>query len=189
MPAKRGLLTALKETTFRSLGHRNYRRYFFGQIVSFVGSWMQSAALMWLLYDRTGDPRWPSWILVAQVGPTVLLAPWVGGLADRYPKRKLVFTTQSAFLLHAVVLTLLLAVNLAAPFVVLGFMVVSGLIQAVDLPAHNGWWGWHKNFDGEVAKYIKDHPDLTPEAFESWLHWRYAQPDLKARFPTGFRRR
>ena len=74
--ARRGLLAALRETTFRSLRHRNYRRYFLGQIVSFTGSWMQSAALMWLLYDRTGDPRWPSWVLVAQVGPTLLLGTW-----------------------------------------------------------------------------------------------------------------
>ena len=83
-----GLLATLRDTTFRSLRHRNYRRYFFGQIVSFVGSWMQSAALMWLLYDRTGDPRWPSWVLVAQVGPTVLLGTWGGGLADRLSRRE-----------------------------------------------------------------------------------------------------
>src|SRR5262245_5650202 len=102
-----GLWSALRDTTFRSLRHRNYRRYFLGQIVSFVGSWMQSAALMWLLYDRTGDPRWPSWILVAQVGPTLLFGTWGGGLADRYPKLNLVIMTQTAFLIHAVVLTLL----------------------------------------------------------------------------------
>lgn len=134
-PSRRGLLAALKETTFRSLRHRNYRRYFFGQIVSFVGSWMQSAALMWLLYDRTGDPRWPSWVLVAQIGPTLLLGTWGGGLADRYPKLRLVFTTQTAFLVHAVVLTLLVAFDLAAPLLVLALMVISGVIQAVDLPA------------------------------------------------------
>ena len=134
-PAKRGLIAALKDTTFRSLRHRNYRRYFLGQIVSFVGSWMQSAALMWLLYDRTGDPRWPSWVLVAQVGPTLLLGTWGGNLADRYPKRRLVFATQSAFLAHAVLLTLLLALGLAPPALVLGLMAVSGVIQAVDLPA------------------------------------------------------
>jgi MFS family permease len=133
--SRRGLLAALKETTFRSLRHRNYRRYFLGQIVSFVGSWMQSAALMWLLYDRTGDPRWPSWVLVAQVGPTLLLGTWGGGLADRYPKRGLVFATQSAFLAHAVLLTLLIAFDLVPPVLVLGLMAVSGVIQAVDLPA------------------------------------------------------
>ena len=81
MTTTQDLWSSLKNSTFRSLRHRNYRRYFFGQIVSFIGSWMQSAALMWLLYDRTGDPRWPSWVLVAQVGPTVLLGTWGGGSA------------------------------------------------------------------------------------------------------------
>lgn len=132
---RRGLLGALKETTFRSLRHRNYRLYFYGQIVSFTGSWMQSAALMWLLYDRTGDPRWPSWLLVAQVGPTVLLGTWGGTLADRHPKRNLIFLTQLAFLVQAVILTVLIAADLAAPGLVLGLLLVNGVIQAVDLPA------------------------------------------------------
>jgi MFS family permease len=130
-----GLFAALRATTFRSLRHRNYRRYFFGQAVSFTGSWMQSAALMWLLYDRTGDPRWPSWILVAQVGPTLLLGTWGGGLADRYPKRQLIFITQLAFLVHALVLTALVATHLATPVMVLGLMAASGVVQAVDLPS------------------------------------------------------
>lgn len=133
--SRRGLIALLKGTTFRSLRHRNYRRYFFGQIVSFTGSWMQSAALMWLLYDRTGDPRWPSLLLVAQVGPTLLLGAWGGKLADRHPKRQLVFITQSIFLIHAVLLTALVAFNLVSPWLVLAFMVVSGMVQAVDLPA------------------------------------------------------
>jgi MFS family permease len=130
-----GLLAALRDTTFRSLRHRNYRRYFLGQIVSFIGSWMQSSALMWLLYDRTGDPRWPSWVLVAQVGPTVLLGTWGGGLADRRSRRGLIFTTQSAFLCHAILLALLIAFDLIPPEFVLVLMAVSGVIQAVDLPA------------------------------------------------------
>lgn len=134
MPTTR-LLTALRTTTFRSLRHRDYRRYFLGQIVSFTGSWMQSAALMWLLYDRTGDPRWPSWLLLAQVGPTLLLGTWGGGLADRLPRRNLVLATQSAFLCHACALTLLVALDLVPPLGILGLMVVSGVIQAVDLPA------------------------------------------------------
>src|SRR5438309_9635181 len=96
-----GLLAALKQTTFRSLRHRNYRRYFLGQLVSFTGSWMQSAALMWLMYDRTADPRWPGWLLVAQVGPTLLLGTWGGALADRWPKRRLVLATQTAVLCTA----------------------------------------------------------------------------------------
>jgi len=132
---RRGLFAALRDTTFRSLRHRYYRRYFTGQVVSFVGTWMQSAALMWLMYDRTGDPRWPSWLLVAQVGPTLVLGAWGGALADRYPKRRLVSTTQSCFLLNAVVLAAVVASGLAVPWLVLVLMAINGVVQAVDLPA------------------------------------------------------
>lgn len=129
------MLTALRNTTFRSLRHPNYRRYFVGQIVSFVGTWMQSAALMWLMYDRTGDPRWPSWLLTAQIGPTLLLGPWGGALADRHPKRRLVLTTQTCFLLNAIVFTAVVGTGLAQPLLILALIAVNGVIQAVDLPA------------------------------------------------------
>ncbi len=129
------MLGTLRDTTFRSLRHRSYRRYFYGQIVSFVGTWMQSAALMWLMYDRTGDPRWPSWLLVAQIGPTLLLGAWGGSLADRYPKRRSVSATQTAFLLNAIALTLVVACGLAVPWLILTLIAFNGVIQAVDFPA------------------------------------------------------
>jgi len=129
------MLTFLRETTFRSLRHRHYRRYFFGQIVSFVGTWMQSAALMWLMYDRTGDARWPSWLIVAQVGPTILFGPLGGALADRYPKRKLVQVTQSVFLANALLLTVLVASGFVTPWLLVPLVLWNGTVQAVDLPA------------------------------------------------------
>lgn len=132
---RKGVVATLKQTTFRSLRHRNYRLYFLGQLVSFTGSWMQNAALMWLMYDRTGDLRWPSYLLVAQVGPTVLLGTWGGHLADRLPKRWLIFRTQSAFLVNAVFLTILVASGWLLPALVLALQVASGLVQAIDLPA------------------------------------------------------
>ncbi len=134
-PAPGGVRAALGRTTFRSLRHPNYRRYFYGQIVSFTGSWMQSAALMWLLYDRTGDVRWPSYLLVAQVGPTLLLGTWAGHLADRWPKRDLIQMTQAAFLVTAVALAVLVAGGWAAPPLVLALQLLTGVVQAVDLPA------------------------------------------------------
>ena len=121
--------------TFRSLRHRNYRLYFAGQLVSFTGSWMQSAALMWLVFDRTREPYWPPLLLVAQVGPTLLLGPVGGALADRLPKRKLIAATQLGFLLVAVTLATLTAVGAVYPWLLLTVMAVSGVVQAVDLPA------------------------------------------------------
>jgi hypothetical protein len=96
---------------------------------------MQSAALMWLMYDRTGDPRWPAWLLVAQIGPTLVLGPWGGGLADRHPKRKLIVTTQTCFLLNAIVLTFVVGSGFAGPWLVLALISINGIVQAVDLPA------------------------------------------------------
>jgi len=121
--------------TFRSLGHRNYRLYFFGQIVSFTGSWMQNAALMWLVFEATSDPLWPPLLLVAQVGPTILLGPLGGSLADRFSKRRVVYASQFAFLMSSLVIAALVMGNAATPWVLFAFNLCNGVIQAVDLPA------------------------------------------------------
>jgi MFS family permease len=134
-PARTGLLDVLRRTTFRSLRHRNYRLYFYGQIVSLTGSWMQSAALMWLVYDQTADPIWPPLLLVAQVGPTLLLGPLGGSLADRFPKRSLIIGTQGAFLISSVLLTFLVASNWVTPWLLFAVAVGNGVVQSIDLPA------------------------------------------------------
>jgi MFS family permease len=134
-PNRPGLFVALRAAAFRSLRHRNYRLYFYGQIVSFTGSWMQSAALMWLVYDRTADALWPPLMMVAQVGPTLLLGPVGGSVADRFPKRTVIYCTQLLFLLNAVALTVLVACGLTVPWLLFALAVVNGVVQAFDLPA------------------------------------------------------
>ena len=131
----RSVLGVLRDRTFRSLRHPDYRRYFFGQIVSFTGSWMQSAALMWLIYDLTADPLWPPLMLVAQVGPTLLLGTWGGTLADRLPKRRLIMATQFGFLVTALVLAGVTVAGLASPWVLLAIQLLNGVLQSADLPA------------------------------------------------------
>src|SRR5438034_3143609 len=84
--------------TFRALRHRNYRLYFFGQLVSLTGTWMQTTALGWLAYELTHQSRWPSFIMTAAILPTCLLGPWGGMIADRFPKRSVIFWTQVGFL-------------------------------------------------------------------------------------------
>jgi MFS family permease len=133
-PARR-LGRALKARTFRSLRHPNYRLYFFGQLVSFIGSWVQTTAVMWLAYDLTGDPGWPAYLMVAQVGPTLLLGPFGGAVADRFPKRAVILATQAAFMLNALALTVLVASDFVTPTLLLAMQFTSGLIQGIDLPA------------------------------------------------------
>jgi MFS family permease len=129
------LLATLRDVTFRSLRHRNYRLYFYGQIVSFTGSWMQSAALLWLVYDATADALWPALMIVAQLGPTLLLGPVGGSLADRFSRRKVIVCTQLLFLVNALLLTLVVATNCASPWLLFTLALANGAIQAIDLPA------------------------------------------------------
>jgi MFS family permease len=121
--------------TFRALRHRNYRLYFWGQVVSLTGSWLQTAALTWLAYDLTGQSRWPALVGAAQVVPTCLLGGWGGSLADRRPKRWLIFTCQAALLALAMLLAGGLALGLASPWFLLAVAVVIGVVNAIDLPA------------------------------------------------------
>lgn len=124
-----------RDHTFRSLKHRDYRLYFFGQIVSFTGSWMQNAALAWYVYKLTGNPIWPQLLLIAQVGPTFLFGTIGGALADRFPKRKFIFYSQFAFLLNAVVMLSVVSSGSATPYFLLGVQLINGIIQSLDLPA------------------------------------------------------
>jgi MFS family permease len=121
--------------TFRALRHRNYRLYFAGQSVSLIGTWVQTATLSWLAYDLTGQSRWPALMAAAQVLPTFLLGGWGGSLADRWPKRPLIFSCQAILLVMALVLAGVVACGAAAPWNLLLIAFLCGLVNAIDLPA------------------------------------------------------
>jgi predicted MFS family arabinose efflux permease len=121
--------------TFRSLRHRNYRLYFVGQLLSLVGSWTQITALTWLAHEQTHQAKWPAFLAAVQIGPTFLLGPWGGSLADRVSKRGLIVRTQFAFLCCAIVLLGLYCADLLNVWAMLAVMLVHGVVQAIDLPA------------------------------------------------------
>jgi MFS family permease len=130
-PRTNGLLAS----TFRSLRHRNYRLYFFGQLISLLGTWMQTTALMWLAFELTAQSTWVAMVAAAQIVPTFLLGAWGGSLADLWPKRSLIFVTQSAFLLLALLLAGLVLAGAVTPWQLVAVTAAAGLVQAVDLPA------------------------------------------------------
>jgi len=59
--------------------------------------------------------------------------------------------------------------------------------KARDLASHNGYQAWHRQLDREIVDWIENNPGATANEFEEHLHWRYAQPDLRERFPLGLR--
>src|SRR5262245_49710649 len=111
--------------TFRALRHYNYQLYFFSQLISLTGSWVQAAALTWLAWDRGRQSGWAALVSAAQILPMLLLSVWGGGLADRLSRRLLIFLSQFGLLLLAFFLAALVAFDLVTP---LGLLVVSLLL-------------------------------------------------------------
>ena len=125
--------------TFRSLGIRNYRLYFIGQLISVSGTWMQTMAQDWLVLRLT-DRAVPLGIATAlQFGPLLLLGAWGGLLADRSDKRKVLIATQAAFGLQALVLGLLVLAGMAELWHVYLMAFLFGCTTAVDMPARQAF--------------------------------------------------
>lgn len=124
---------------FRILRYRNYRLFWSGQVISLIGTWMQTTAQGWLVYQLTGSAAMLG--LVSAVGSTpILLFALVGGVyADRVDKRKLLMVTQSGLALVALALAVLVQTHLVRPVHVLVAAGVSGVLNAFDMPARQSF--------------------------------------------------
>ena len=119
---------------FESLGVRNYRLYWSGQVVSLVGTWMQQVSLPWLVLALGGTPIQLGIVAVLQFGPSMLLAPFGGVLADRVDKRRALMFTQFAAAGQALVLFTLTATGIVQIPMVMVMALWLGLVNAVDMP-------------------------------------------------------
>ena len=83
---------------FRALRHRNYRLFFFGQLISLIGTWMQTVAQAWLVLQLAGQDADLMLGLTSalQFAPVLLLSVVGGALADRLPKRNVLIATQAS---------------------------------------------------------------------------------------------
>ena len=125
--------------TFRSLRSRNYRLYFFGQIVSVSGTWMQGVAQAWLVLQLTGSGTALGLTTGLQFLPMLLGGPWAGVLADRVDKRRLLLATQSVAALLAIVLGVLTATGVVTLWMVLVLAFAFGCVVAIDNPARQSF--------------------------------------------------
>jgi MFS family permease len=93
--------------TFAALSVPNYRRYYSGQSISLIGTWMQMTAQAWLVLTLTHSSTWLGVVIALQTLPVLVLGPYGGVIADRVDKRKLMIVLQSAMGVQALALGLL----------------------------------------------------------------------------------
>ena len=121
--------------TFRSLSTRNYRIFIVGQVISLSGTWMQSVAQAWLVLRLTGSGTALGLVVALQFLPVLLLGPFGGVLADRFPKRRLLVCTQAVAMAQALTLGVLELTGAVELWMVFAMAAVFGLVTAVDNPA------------------------------------------------------
>src|SRR5438552_13273312 len=125
----------LWQQTFAALRHRNFRLFFVGQLVSLTGSWMQNTAQGWLVYQLTGSKVLLGSVAAVGSLPMLLLSVWGGSVADRHPKRTVVFFTQIGMMLLAFVYAALVGSGHIQPRHILVLAALGGVAMACDMPA------------------------------------------------------
>jgi MFS family permease len=125
--------------TFSSLSNPNFRKFFFGQTTSLVGTWMQMTAQSWLVFTLTHSATKIGLIVALQTLPVLLLGPYGGVVADRVDKRKLMIILQSAMGVQAAILAALSLAHVVNYLDVCILAVVLGLNNAFENPSRQSF--------------------------------------------------
>ena len=125
--------------TFISLKHPNYRLWFIGQLLSLVGTWTQSTAEGYLIYQLTKSPEYLGYVSFANGLPSWFFTLYAGAIADRVPRRTLMIITQSIMLVLAFILAILAFTGVVQWWHILILAFLLGTSNAFDAPARQAF--------------------------------------------------
>ena len=129
------MLNGRMTKTFAALNFYNYRLWFLGQLVSLVGTWMQTTAQGFFIYQLTGSPAYLGIVGFAAGVPSWFLMLYGGVIADRFPRRTLLMLANTGQMIFAFALTALVATKLVEPWHIVVLAFLSGIVNAFDAPA------------------------------------------------------
>ena len=125
--------------TFASLQYRNYRLWFWGQMISMFGSWMQITAQGFLVYQLTHSPAYLGYVGFAAGIPTWLFMMYGGVLADRMPRRNVLVVTQASMMVLAFILALLTFTGAVQAWHIILLAFMLGVANAFDAPSRQAF--------------------------------------------------
>ncbi len=123
----------------RAFAHRNYRLFFGGQLVSLIGTWMQTVAQSWLVLQLTGDPFILGIVAAAQFVPVLVLGLFGGLIADALPKRRTLVATQTAKMAISFTMFALVASGLIEVWQVILLALLAGFTNVFDMPTRQAF--------------------------------------------------
>jgi len=124
---------------FAALQNRDFRLFWYGQLVSLSGTWMQSVAQGWLVYSLTKSPFYLGLVAACGTLPILLFTLAGGIVADRFRKRNLLLLTQALSIVPALALGILTDIKIIAVWQVALFAAVLGTVNAFDVPARQSF--------------------------------------------------
>ena len=130
------------QRTFHSLKVRNYRLFFFSQLISLTGTWMQTTAQSWLVLELTGKATAGSALglmIALQFLPMLLFGMWGGVIADRLDKRRTLIWTQSSAAVLAVVLWLIVLTGVTQLWMIYVLAFMLGVVTVFDNPTRQAF--------------------------------------------------
>jgi MFS family permease len=124
---------------FGALRHTNFRLYWSGQVVSLIGTWMQSVSQPWLVLELGGSAFQVGTVIALQFAPALFLAPIGGVLADRFDKRGLLLVTQALAMLQAATLFGLTFSGVVEIWHIQLLALILGVTSAFDMPVRQSF--------------------------------------------------
>jgi len=125
--------------TFAAFRHRNYRLFFFGQLVSVIGTWMQTVAVGWLVYQLSNSALTLGVVRFLGAIPITALTLVGGVVADRFEKRRIVVATESTAMVLAFVLTALVYSGVVQIWQIMLLSLLEGITDAFDIPTRQSF--------------------------------------------------
>ena len=125
--------------SLRAMKHRNFRLFFWGQLISVIGVWMQSTAQQWLVYRITGSQTSLGLVTFISFLPVLILSLFMGVDVDRLPRRGILVATQSWFMIGALVLAVLTWLDIVQYWHILVLSFALGFGNALDMPARQAF--------------------------------------------------
>ena len=125
--------------TLRALRHRNFQLFFSGQLISLIGTWMQTMAQAWLVYRLTGSSLLLGSVGFASQFPVFLVAPLGGIVADRHNRQRVVIATQTASMILAFILAALTLSGTVRVWHIFVLAALLGVVNAFDIPGRQSF--------------------------------------------------
>ncbi len=127
-------------TRFRALKHRNFQLFIVGQLVSLIGTWMQTTAQLWLVYDLTHSAALLGVFGFANQIPMLVLASVGGYVGDRYSRHRGVIATQTISMLLAFILAGLTLTHHIHEWSLIAITFLVGIVNAFDVPIRQAFF-------------------------------------------------